>query len=312
MIKLSEGSGGVEMQKLISAITEGFDRGKWKQCENDSAILDIGGKKLGLTTDSFTIDPIFFPGGDIGHVAVCGTINDLAVMGIEPLGLTLGLIIEEGFPREDLLRIMGSISAISKEIGIPVATGDTKVMGKGKIDRIVINTSGVGLADQVLDEEIKEGDSIVLSGSIGDHAVALLSKRFDYETSVVTDSMPILEEVRAVKHIIKQAKDPTRGGLAMCLHEFGCGLVIEEEKIPVKKEVRAVTEMLGLNLYELACEGRFVCITNKPDEVVEILRRYDSDASVIGTVSGEKVIIQTSVGKRFLQKPTGNLVPRIC
>ncbi|MFC2154678.1 hydrogenase expression/formation protein HypE [Candidatus Altiarchaeota archaeon] len=320
-IGLAHGSGGKEMMKLIKSF--GFsDRGKWKNFDDDSATLDLGdGRILVFTTDSFVVDPIFFPGGDIGHLAVCGTINDLVVMGADPLGLSLSFVLEEGFSRKDLERIVDSVDKVAKDTGIPIVTGDTKVMEKGKVDKIIVNISGVGLADKkdLLTKKVEVGDTVVLSGGLGEHAVALLSKRFDYETSIVTDSKPLIEELRAVKTMIKVAKDPTRGGIAASLNElcerFGVGIIIDEESVPAKKEVRKVTEMLGINLYELACEGRFICICSQrgAHKVVKKLREFNPDATVIGEViDDDKVLVQTMLGKRILPTPTGRIVPRIC
>ncbi|MFH1448023.1 MAG: hydrogenase expression/formation protein HypE [Candidatus Micrarchaeota archaeon] len=319
-ITLSQGSGGKEMSELIKGFS--FFRGGWENFDNDSATLGLGGKKqLVLTTDSFTVDPLFFPGGDIGHLAVCGTINDLVVMGAKPIGLSLSLIIEEGFSAEELDRIIGSVGRVSKKARVPVVTGDTKVMERGKIDKLVINTSGVGLLreEELLTKAIGPGDKVILSGGLGEHAVALLSRRFDYETDVVTDSKPLIEEMDAVRDIIKIAKDPTRGGVAAILNELcgkhGVGMLLDEGSVPAKQEVRRVTEILGINLYELACEGRFVCVASKENagEVEKRLRKFNGDASVIGEITaGNNVVIQTMLGRRILPAPTGRIVPRIC
>ncbi|MFH1849675.1 MAG: hydrogenase expression/formation protein HypE [archaeon] len=318
-IGLSHGSGGKEMTELISRF--GFFQGDWKNTRNDSATLDLGDKQLIFTTDSFVVDPIFFPGGDIGHLAFCGTVNDLAVMGARPLGLSLGLVIEEGFSQNELDRIIGSIRKLSDDTGIPVATGDTKVMENGKIDRIVVNTSGVAVIDKdsLLTKDVFVGDKVIVSGGIGEHAVAILSKRFDYEAAVVSDSKPLVEEIESVKPMIKVAKDPTRGGLSAALNEIcGChkvGMLLDEGSIPAKPEVRKVAEMLGISLYELACEGRFVCIVSPGNakRAVEGLQRFNPDARVIGEVTDDdKVVMQTIIGKRILPCPSGRIVPRIC
>jgi hydrogenase expression/formation protein HypE len=321
IISLAQGSGGKEMVDLINSYHLQF-RGHWKNYDNDAATLDIGnGNLLVFTTDSFTVSPIFFPGGDIGHIAMCGTINDLAVIGAQPVGISLALVIEEGFPIKDLKRILASINKISRQTRIPVVTGDTKVMENGKLDGIVINTAGVGFVKKkdVLTKKAKKGDKIILSGGLGEHAVALLSKRFDYETTIVSDSKPIVEEIQHVKHIIKIAKDPTRGGIAATLHEIcqrqKIGMLLYEESIPAKPGVRKITELLGINLYELACEGRFLCITSDKhaNTVENILKKYNKNASIIGEVThDDAIIIQSILGKRILPLPTGRIVPRIC
>ncbi|MCD4844701.1 MAG: hydrogenase expression/formation protein HypE [Methanosarcinales archaeon] len=323
IINLAHGSGGREMLELIHS----FDfthRGQWENCDDDSASLDIeNNNKLVFTTDSFVVDPIFFPGGNIGHLAVCGTINDLAVMGARPLGLSLGLVIEEGFSKQDLAVIIRSVIRISEETGIPVVTGDTKVMENGKIDKIIINTSGVGIAksEELLTRDIVTGDKIILSGGIGEHAVALLSKKFDYETDIITDCKPLIHEISAVKDLIKLAKDPTRGGIAAVLNELcekHCiSFLLDEEAIPVKHQVRKITRMLGIEVYELACEGRFVCIASQEEAglVESRLQEFNTDAAIIGEVvhdEGNRVILQTLLGKRILPVPSGRIVPRIC
>ena len=322
MIKLNQGNGGKEMNNLISKIKSHLPFSNWYHTDNDAAILktDIG--FFGLTTDSFVVDPIFFPGGNIGKIAVCGTINDLAVMGITPSALTLALILEEGFPVEQLDKIMKSIGNISKLTGIPIVTGDTKVMEKGKIDKIIINTTGIGITDKVLDQPIESGDKIILSGSLGDHAVAVLSKRFDFKTDIKTDCKPLIEEITTIKNLIKQAKDPTRGGLSSALNDIvqknNCQIIIDEESIPVKKPVKSAINLLGIDLYSLACEGRFICITKNENaqQTLELLKSFNPEASIIGEVSStnekKEVILKTRVGKRILHTPSGNIVPRIC
>lgn len=320
LIHLAHGAGGKEMESLIDTF-KFTDRGKWENCDNDAATYEIGDNILVFTTDSFTVEPIFFPGGDIGHLAMCGTINDLCVMGAEPIGISFGLIVEEGFPLSQLKKIVSSIKKISRETSIPVATGDTKVMEKNKLDKIVINTSGIGIVQkgELLDKKLVPGDKIIISGGLGEHATAILSKRFNFETEIQTDSKPILNEIRAIKSLIKQAKDPTRGGIASALNELSrrnnVGIIINEDAVPVKKEVRVTTELLGINPYELACEGRFIAVSSSEnaETVVSMLKKYNENASIIGeVVKGDKVIIETFLGKKILSTPTGRIVPRIC
>jgi len=319
-ISLSHGGGGEDMQELIARFRKILKtRGEWKNTDNDSATFRLGNTDLVFTTDSFVISPIFFPGGNIGDLAVIGTINDLAVMGAEPIGISLSLIIEEGFETERLEKIMEAVERVSAETGVPVATGDTKVMEKGKIDGIVINTSGIGKADRILEEKIVPGDKVIVSGSIADHGVALLSKRFDFETGLISDSKPVLEEMRNVRDSIRQAKDPTRGGLAACLNEFAArgnvGMEIDEEKVPVKKEVAKFTEILGLDPYEIGCEGRVVAVVpaEKADSVLKELKGFNPEAEIIGeVVEGKEVVLKTKIGKRVLHNPKGKLIPRIC
>lgn len=323
-ITLADGSGGKEMDDLIRSY--GFAaRGAWRHCDDDAASFDLGdGRRLVFTTDSYTVTPLFFPGGDIGHLAVCGTINDLVVMGATPLGLSLGLVLEEGFPKEELLRVLASVKKVSEETGVPIVTGDTKVMEKGKLDRMVINTSGVGLVDsrrgeRLLDAAPQPGDKVILSGGLGEHAVALLSRRFDYATRTISDSKPLIGEMRSIAALVKVAKDPTRGGIAAALNELSSrhsvGFLLDERSIPAKEEVRRVVEMLGLDLYTLACEGRLICIVSpeKTDDALRILRGFNEVAAVIGVVTDDpRVLLQTFLGRRVLPKPSGRIVPRIC
>ena len=228
MITLDEGSGGRQMQILIEKI-----RGKlklkdnWNNINDDAATLKLNNinKNLVFTTDSYTVNPIFFPGGDIGKLSICGTVNDLAVMGAEPAGISLALIIEEGFEEDDLMKIISSISDVSKKAGIPVVTGDTKVMDKGSIDKIVINTSGIGFAENIISNSgLSCGDKIIVSGSIGDHGIALLAARegLEFTTSLISDVAPLSGLIREILNLgqITAMKDPTRGGVSSALNDL--------------------------------------------------------------------------------------------
>lgn len=321
-IKLSEGSGGREMHALVEELTTGFERKDWKGTMDDAAHLTLAdGKKLFFTTDSYVVSPEFFPGGNIGKIAFCGTVNDLVVSGATPLGIALSLILEEGYEKEKVKTIIASIEALSKETGIPIVTGDTKVLEKGSVDKIIINTSGVGMYERALEEKITPGDKMIVSGSIGDHGTALLAKRFELESELVTDSKPLVEEMRAIREKIKCAKDITRGGLAAILNELAKKgdkkILINEEDIPLKRGVKTLTEVLGIEAYNLACEGRLVCVVakEKASEVLEELQKINPEAAIIGEVMDAQepeVIIQTKFGKKILSMPSGNIVPRIC
>lgn len=319
-ISLSEGSGGVEMQNLIKDFAKHIYRGKgWDNTLSDGASIKLGDKYLVFTTDSFIVDPLQFPGGDIGKVAACGTINDLSVMGADPLGISMAAVIEEGLDKDLLMTFIKSANKVFKEVDIPLVTGDTKVMEKGKIDKLSLTTSGIGIADKILDDKITPGDIILVSGSIGDHAAALLSKRFDFETDIISDCKPLIQEMRKIRGHIKQAKDITRGGLSGSLNEFSSnekvGIEIEENSVPVKKEVKAAADLLGLDYYDFACEGRLVCICKKEnkDLVLKNLKTFNPDAAIIGKVIvGNRVILNTTLGKRIIEPPRGNLIPRIC
>jgi len=319
-INLSHGAGGKEMNELINKFSNLLgDRGNWKHTDDDAAIIKVNNELFGFTTDSYIVSPLFFPGGDIGSLAFNGTVNDLAVMGVRPLGISLGIIIEEGFSDEELKKIIESVSSASKKIGIPVVTGDTKVMEKGKIDKIVINTAGFGVCEKLLDEKLVSGDKVIVSGLIGNHAIALLSKRFDYETSVVSDTKAIINEVFSVIDKIKVAKDPTRGGLASCLNEIcskqKVSMIINDGQVPFHNEAVSVCELMGIDKFQLACEGRFVCVVSEDNSnaVLKKLQEFDKDAAIIGEVnSGSGVVLNTKLGKRVLSVPTGRIIPRIC
>ncbi|RMF06137.1 hydrogenase expression/formation protein HypE [Candidatus Woesearchaeota archaeon] len=326
-VSLSEGGGGKEMQDLIQQIRNLLPKtGEWSNTGDDSAALKIEGKsgKLCFTSDSYVVTPLFFPGGNIGKIAFCGTVNDLAVMGAKPLGISLSLIIEEGFPKKDLFLIVKTIADLSEKTGIPVVTGDTKVMEKGNIDGLAINTAGVGVTDRILDEALKEGDRIIVSGSIGKHGAALLAARFGIKSDILTDSRPLLKEIESVRGWILQAKDVTRGGLAAVLNEVaeknGVRIVVDEERIPVDAGTSALSRMLGIEPYVLACEGTFVCFSRREhsERVVAALRKFNSEAAVIGEVAGKgdqsvgRVFMKTRIGTRVLPNPSGRIVPRIC
>jgi hydrogenase expression/formation protein HypE len=318
MITLAHGAGGREMDALVSSLGISA-RGNWQECDNDASALDIGSQYLVFTTDSFVVDPIFFPGGNIGDLAFCGTVNDLAVMGAKPLGLSLALVIEEGFRRSDLAKIMESVNSLSQATGIPLVTGDTKVMDRGKLDRIVINTSGIGTVKKgmLLTKKAEPGDKVIISGGIGEHAVALLSTRFNFSTGLKSDTKPLIEELRAVSGMVKCAKDATRGGIAAVLNEIAdrnnVSIVLDEKSIPVRREVRAACDMLGIDPYTLAGEGVFLCIAKDADAVVGELKKFNPGAAAIGKVqAGQRVVVKTGYGKRVLPRPTGRIVPRIC
>ncbi len=322
-ISLDAGNGGKEMQEFLQSFLPNFFRGNWKNSENDSATLKLpDGKTLCFTTDSFVVDPIEFPGGNIGDLAFAGTVNDLVVMGATPLGLSLSLIIEENFPEEKFQRIITTIQNLAKKYQIPISTGDTKVMEKGSIDGIVINTSGVGITEDILNKEIEVGDKIILSGGIGEHGVALLSRRFDFETELVSDSKPLVEEMIEIKDLIKVAKDPTRGGISASLNEIASQKKLEleiwDEQIPAKKSVKAAGELLGIDIMTLANEGKILCFasTENANEVIQKLQKYNPLATIVGEVKNidtkNKVVLKTELGSRILTMPSGKIVPRIC
>lgn len=328
-IELDHGGGGFKSGELIGELRKILtDTGKWKNCNDDAASFDLGKQKILFTTDAFIVDPIFFPGGDIGKIAACGTINDLSVMGAKPTGISLSIVMEEGFPKKDFLRIIESIQKVSKESGVPIVTGDTKVTEKGKIDKIEITTAGVGLAEKVISNNgILVGDVIISSGDLGEHTVALLSERFGYKSKIKTDSKAINKEMAAIAKFVHSAKDPTRGGLAANIVEMAekskVKIIIDEQTLPYKKETVAIAGLLGIDMFSFASEGRFICAVTEKDaqKVLKILKKFNKEAKIIGRAekpanrrSGEAgVFLKTELGSlRRIEMPRGKLVPRIC
>jgi hydrogenase expression/formation protein HypE len=297
---------------------------------DDGATFRIGDQWLVVTTDSHVVHPIFFPGGDIGRLAIAGTVNDLAMMGAtEPLGLTSAVILEEGFRRSDLIRIQESMQRTCQEAGAPIVTGDTKVMGRGELDGIVINTTGVALTDRVIsDAGLQPGDAIIVTGTIGDHGIALMARRHELnlEGDLTSDVAPINGLIRAALAAsdgIAAMKDPTRGGVASALHEMAdkarVGIVIHEPLVPISPVVRSAAEMLGLDPFHIANEGKAV-IGVRPEEsdrVLAVLRSHPlgANAAIVGEVIAQhsgRVILDTGLGRRFMAEPDGEPLPRIC
>ncbi len=335
-IALKHGAGGRAMRDLIRQVflTDADSvpfEGIGPAAMDDGAALKLGDRWLVITTDSYVIQPPFFPGGDIGRLAIAGTVNDLAMMGAtEPLGLTCAVVLEEGFPRRDLERIQESMRAACRQAAASVVTGDTKVMGRGELDGIVINTAGVALVRQVVtDRGLKPGDRIVVTGTIGDHGLAVMACRHDLglDTQLLSDVAPLNSLVRAALECAPGAvtamKDPTRGGLASALHEMadksGVSIVIDQAAIPIRQEVRAASELLGIDPLHAANEGKAVLgVRPAAAEAVAVaLRRHPlgADAAVIGTCLAERpgiVILDTGFGRRLLNEPEGEPLPRIC
>ncbi|ARM77060.1 hydrogenase expression/formation protein HypE [Acidianus manzaensis] len=344
IITLLHGAGGSYMHNLIKQIFMTLDDNFGDiglQMLDDGAVIN----NVVFTTDSFIVRPIFFKGGDIGRLSVSGTVNDIAMMGGDPVALSLGVVIEEGFPIHDLEKIVNSIKNTALEAGVHIVTGDTKVMEKGSLDKIIINTSGIGFRSKQLDHDIetlrktrepkewlvplnlRPGDKIIVSGTIGDHAIAILSSRegIGFEANVSSDVAPLNKLINGILEIggVADAKDPTRGGLADLLNDWSekskLGIYIREEDIPVKDEVRAASEFMGMDILELGNEGKAV-IAVSPEYVKDVLNELWSipqgkDASVIGEVRKdiEGVILETSIGgKRYVGRPLGDPVPRIC
>jgi len=321
-ISLDQGGGGKASWELVEELRKILKfKGSWKNISDDGAVFNWGREKLVFTTDSFIIEPIFFPGGDIGKIAACGTINDVAVMGAKPIGISLAMVIEEGFLMEDLKKIIRSINRVSKEAGVPVVTGDTKVSNKGKLDKIEITTAGVGLAKEIIPNNgLRAGDFIVASGALGDHGALILAKRFNYKTSLQTDSQPLVKEIQTLKKYLSAVKDPTRGGVAANIVEMAekskVRIILEEEKMPFKKEVLAISNLLGIDPFALPSEGRFIAGVKKEyaKKTVKILKRFNRQACIIGRAEkGKGVFLKTRIGSyREITMPEGKLIPRIC
>jgi len=274
-----------------------------------------------MTTDAFIINPLFFKGGDIGKISICGTINDISVMGAVPIGISLSFVIEEGFPVKDLKKIIKSINKTSREAGVPVVTGDTKVTERGKIDKIEITTAGIGLAKKIIENSgAKPGDKIITSGDLGEHGAVILGHRFNYKTRLKSDCRPLNKEIKNVAGFLNACKDPTRGGLGENLNEIAekskVKIILDEKSLPFKKSVVAISELLGVNLFAFPSEGRFIASISEEfaDKVIKKLKKFNSEAKIIGEVEkGRGVFLKTSVGGlRRIEMPQGKLIPRIC
>jgi len=298
---------------------------------DDSAVFDVKGR-LAFTTDSYVVSPIFFPGGDIGKLAVCGTVNDLAMSGAKPLYLSLAFIIEEGLLLSELEKVVGSVKKAAGEAGVEIVTGDTKVVPRGSADRLFINTAGVGLIPEGVDiagDKAKPGDKVILSGAIGDHGIAVMSQRegLSFGTTLESDCAPLgslVAEMLEVSRNINCLRDPTRGGLASTLNELAgqskVSIRIEEKTIPVREEVLGACEMLGFDPLYIANEGRLVAIIppEDADKVLKAMRKnkYAKDAVIIGEVAARpagRVVMKTVLGAhRIVDMLVGDLLPRIC
>ncbi len=347
-IKLAQGAGGEQMSLLIKEKIIKYFLNTHETAEiplsmlDDSAVID----DIVFTTDSHTINPIIFPGGDLGSLAVAGTINDISVMGAKPIALSAGFIVEEGLDLNVFETIVKSMSFISKKADVPIITGDTKVVEKGAIQEFMINTSGIGkrhlLLDNniievkkyrkfdsrwLLDSNIKKGDVIIVSGNIAEHGVALMSFRegYGFETSIKSDVAPVnglMEKALDVGGVVS-AKDPTRGGLSNTVNEFSekskIGIVLYEDNIPIPIGVRSACDMLGIDPLEIGNEGKVVfgVIKEKAEDVLKIIKRHPlgKNAAIIGEATDKikGVVLETKVGgRRNLHKPIGDPVPRIC
>ncbi len=329
-VNLMHGAGGEVMGELLQTLTKFKNNnagGIGLEALDDGAVIPIGKENIVFTTDSHVVRPIFFPGGDIGRISVCGTINDLTMMGGRPIALSCGMIIEEGFDVDDLARIVSSMDDALGEAGAHLVTGDTKVLEHGALDGIVINTAGIGVAKKIVrDNGLVPGDVIIVSGTLGDHGLAIMAHRegFDLGEQIKSDVAPLWKMMENVLDAgtIHAMKDPTRGGFASAINEMAnksrVGVRVIEEHIPFKKSVKSAAAMLGLDPLEVANEGKVVMgvPAADADAILAALRQhpYGKDAAVIGrVVGGSHVIMETSVGgERFIETPMGDPVPRVC
>ena len=326
MVLLGHGGGGSLSQRLIDQLLlPAF--GPADGVLLDAALLPAEAGPLAFTTDSYVVRPLFFPGGDIGSLAVFGTVNDLAMVGASAIALSLSLILEEGLPMPLLQQVVASIRLAAQRCGVPVVTGDTKVVERGKGDGIYINTAGIGRVDhglQIGPKAVRSGDAILVSGDLGRHGVAILAARQElgFRTELHSDLAPLQEPVRALLAAdleLHCLRDLTRGGLASALHEIsrgaGLGVLVRENAIPIAPEVDAACELLGLDPLAMANEGRFVLFlpAHQADRALAVLQRFQLSAASIGCVQGEAVLLETSLGlQRRLELGRGESLPRIC
>lgn len=335
-ITLAHGAGGKLMEKLIDQVIAANIKNKnaggvGLEALDDGASLCIGEYEVVMATDAHTVSPLFFPGGDIGRLAVCGTANDVAVMGAKPLAIASALVIEEGFGSEELERVIKSMDTAAGECGVAIITGDTKVVERGKLDRLVVTTTGIGIAERgkvITDTGIEPGDVVIITGTIGDHGTALLAFRegFEFETALESDVAPVWDAVECALGVggVKAMKDPTRGGVASALNEWagkaGVGIVIQESDLPIREEVLSTCELLGIDPLSVGNEGKAIIAVERDmaEEVLSAVRSTEvgRNAAIVGEVVAEhpgSVVMETEVGgKRILDWPLADPVPRIC
>jgi hydrogenase expression/formation protein HypE len=350
-ISMAHGAGGAVMQEMIgSLIVPILSNRKWKGSKitvpldalDDSAVVD----GIVFTTDSHTVRPLFFPGGDIGSLSVAGTVNDLSVVGAEPLALSSAFVLEEGLDSHTLEKVLRSMARTAKQAGVPIVTGDTKVVERGAVQQLIINTSGIGRrsplmarnlkevrryrklrSEWLLDSNIRPGDKIIVSGTVGDHGIAVLSFRegYGFEGNVKSDIAPLNRMMASAlkEGGVVSGKDPTRGGLANLLNEWAgksrTGILVDENAIPINEPVRSACEMLGIDPLSIGNEGKAVLavVPDKAEAVLKALRKTKEGkkAAIIGEATSEvkRVVLKTTIGgRRILEQPAGDPVPRIC
>ena len=337
VVMLGHGSGGTMMKRIIDEVFFEAYGGEELRRGDDAAVLPAPGpgERLAFSTDSFVVTPRFFPGGDIGRLAVCGTVNDVATSGARPLYLSCGFVLEEGLPMDELRRICASMASCAKEAGVAIVTGDTKVVNRGHGDGVFINTSGVGLLAPGVDlggARCRPGDAVLVSGTLGDHGITIMGCReeLSFSADIESDAAPLnhlIADVLAAAPQVRCFRDPTRGGLASTLNELaaqaGVDIVVEEDAVPVKPAVLGACEMLGYDVLQVANEGKMVCVVaaDQAQAALAAMRanRYGADAAIIGHVEeasaerGPKVFLRTAFGgKRILDMLVGEQLPRIC
>lgn len=331
-VLMAHGGGGRLMHNLLEDVIGKAFSNPILDSRHDSAQFSVPPGKLAMTTDSYVVRPLFFPGGDIGSMAVYGTINDLAMSGARPLYLSCAFIIEEGLPMETLWRVVCSMRDAAQRCGVPIITGDTKVVDKGKGDGLFINTTGIGVIEHALNispQSVQPGDAVIVSGDLGRHGMAIMAVRegLQFESTIASDSAPVRDAVRALIKAgieVHCLRDLTRGGLASALNEIAeaarVKIAIEQKSVPVREDVHAACELLGLDPLHVANEGRFVAFIAAKDgeRALQILRQHavSANAATIGTVVAKAlplVTIQSAIGaSRILDMPSGEQLPRIC
>jgi hydrogenase expression/formation protein HypE len=331
-IVLAHGSGGKLSQRLMQEVVLPQFRNELLEPLHDGALFSVGDARLAFSTDSYVVSPIFFPGGDIGKLAVHGTVNDLSMCGATPLHLSVGFILEEGLPLDDFRRVVASMREAADEAGVTLVTGDTKVVDRGKADRIFINTSGIGVVAKGVNidpKRAKPGDKILLSGEIATHGIAIMSVRegLEFETEIASDSAPLnglVQAMLATKQDIHVLRDPTRGGVTSALSEIaqaaGIGMVLDEARIPIHEAVKGACEILGLDPLYVANEGKLLAVVpaNGADAVLAAMRSHPlgRKAAIIGEVTTDHagfVLMKTRIGgSRVVDMLSGEQLPRIC
>jgi len=337
LVELAHGAGGRAMTQFLKEII--FPHFQLNRVENgvglpeadDGATIPLGEYEVVVSTDSHTVTPLFFPGGNIGRLAAAGTINDVAMMGAQPVAMTSALIIEEGFPVPQLQDILESLATTAAEDRVSVIAGDTKVMPKGSLDQLVICTTGIGFVKKgktITDDNVQVGDKLIVTGTIGDHGIALLAKRegLSFDTTLTSDVAPLWSVIAPALEAggIHAMKDPTRGGLAAALNEFakkaGVGLWVDESSLPYRREVLAASQMLGIDPLQVTCEGKALLSVDadKAEDVLNAIRatRYGNSARIIGEANEERrglVVMRTEIGgSRVIQHPWAEVIPRVC